>query len=153
MAFTNGDFEEGDLTGFEDASGGTGTHAESATVTTGAAISGTYGCRLQASAADDGGSSTSIAGIATLPDIDSDFTAISFDYNPAAITSQSTKEIRFEVYVIDAYSEAQLVYQDILDGSSPGVIHVTLTKVEDMAEIDFGETTNVQFYVSIDGGS
>jgi hypothetical protein len=61
MALTNGDFEDGDFTGWTtDTSQGSGTHTNSATVTTGAKHSGTYGARLYITAENSGWGGASI---------------------------------------------------------------------------------------------
>ena len=54
MALTNGDFEDGDLTGWTDETSGSGTYTATTTVTIGAKRSGTYGARLYVSSASGG---------------------------------------------------------------------------------------------------
>lgn len=54
MALTNGDFEEGDLTGWTPETYGLGAYTATATVTAGAKRSGTYGARLYVSSQSSG---------------------------------------------------------------------------------------------------
>lgn len=145
MAFTNGDFETGDLTGWTDESSGDGTHAESVTVTTGAKISGTYGARFQASA-DNGGGSVSIAQIKTYFTYDN-FKSLSFDYNPASIVSQTGAPIHLIVYSNDSSWSFITIYDNVLDGESPGVVHVDI----DLSTFDFGTNAQLTFLVQIGG--
>lgn len=150
MAFTNGTFETGDLTGWTNESTGEGTHSESVTVTAGAAITGTYGARFQASASDGGGSQ---AQAIISQEISTDFTAISFDYNPVSVVSQAGRQVFIMVTVSEQGSENPvMVYYNIIDGESSGVVHVNLPKAN-MNVFDWGATTTVKIgvYVMVGG--
>jgi hypothetical protein len=91
MTFQNGDFETGDLTGWTDNSSGAG----SASVTTGAKYSGTYGCSLLMSSNSEG----TMDGQASISqDFDTNFISISMKHKVAQF-DESPGMVGFRVYV------------------------------------------------------
>lgn len=121
MAFTNGDFETGDLTGwtkYEDS----GT----ATVTTGSKQSGTYGCNVTITTEDTGEGEVSIR-----QTISSSFTAITIPFKVAAYSVPVPPVLRcmIAISVLDSGDVQKYIWPLGTSG------YVTITSTSDWANI------------------
>lgn len=126
MAFTNGDFETGDLTGW--------TKSESygtVTVTTGSKQSGTYGCNFTITTDDDGEGELYIE-----QDISTSFTAITIPFKVAAYDAPPGMALRYTVSfsVLDSEEVPKTIYP--FAGT-----WVTISSAADWANIDITKST------------